>query len=67
MLHAAKAALYVHDVATASHAAVRRMFGLHLIQSGEQARAFLDRIETYLIANGLTDGDLSSETNPSVE
>ncbi len=34
-LHAAKAALYVHDVATASHAAVRRMFGLHLIQSGE--------------------------------
>jgi uncharacterized protein (UPF0332 family) len=35
MLHAAKAALYVHDVATASHTAVRRMFGLHLIRTGE--------------------------------
>ena len=34
-LHAAKAALFIHDVATASHAAVRRMFGLHLIRSGE--------------------------------
>ena len=34
-LHAAKAALYVRDVVTASHAAVRRMFDLHLIQSGE--------------------------------
>jgi uncharacterized protein (UPF0332 family) len=33
-LHAAKAALYVHDVATTSHAAVRRMFGRHLIRSG---------------------------------
>lgn len=100
-LHAAKAALYVHDVATASHAAVRRMFGLHLIQSGEiegewgshlgeilddrlaadydvevefsteevndaceQARAFLDRIESYLLANDLTANDLDSEANP---
>jgi uncharacterized protein (UPF0332 family) len=34
-LHAAKAALFMHDVATESHAAVRRMFGLHLIRSGE--------------------------------
>ena len=33
-LHAAKAALLVHDVAPESHAAVRRLFGLHLIQSG---------------------------------
>ena len=33
-LHAAKAALFIHDVATDSHAAVRRMFGLHLIRSG---------------------------------
>ena len=30
-LQAAKAALYVHDVATASHAAVHRMFSLHVI------------------------------------
>jgi uncharacterized protein (UPF0332 family) len=33
-LHAAKAALYIHDAATTSHAAVRRMFGRHLIRSG---------------------------------
>jgi len=34
-LHGAKAALYVYDVATSSHTAVRRMFGLHLIRTGE--------------------------------
>jgi uncharacterized protein (UPF0332 family) len=33
-LHAAKAALFVHDVAAASHAAVRRLFGRHLISTG---------------------------------
>ena len=33
VLHAAKAALHVHDVASESHAAVRRMFGLHLVKS----------------------------------
>lgn len=32
-LHAAKAALYVHGVTAETHAAVRRMFGLHLIQT----------------------------------
>lgn len=94
-LHAAKAALYVHDVPTASHAAVRRMFGLHLIQSSaietewashlaeilddrlaadydveaeftaeevndacQQAQAFLDRIQRYLLANDVTADDL---------
>ena len=35
ILHAAKAGLHVHDVAAESHAAVRRMFGLHLIKSEE--------------------------------
>ena len=35
ILHAAKAALQVHDVAAESHAGVRRMFGLHLIRPGE--------------------------------
>jgi uncharacterized protein len=38
-LHAAKAALSVHNVVTVSHAAVRRMFGLHLIRTGEIERA----------------------------
>jgi uncharacterized protein (UPF0332 family) len=35
ILHAAKAALHVHDVAAESHPAVRRMFGLHLVKSGD--------------------------------
>jgi predicted nucleotidyltransferase len=35
ILHAAKAALHIHDVVVASHAAVRRMFGLHLVRAGE--------------------------------
>lgn len=35
MLHGAKAALHVHDVPAESHAAVRRMFGLHLVKRGE--------------------------------
>lgn len=38
VLHAAKSALLVHDIETASHAAVRRMFGLHLISSNEIER-----------------------------
>ena len=35
VLHAAKAALLVHGVAPESHAAVRRMFGQHLVRTGE--------------------------------
>jgi uncharacterized protein (UPF0332 family) len=35
ILHAAKAALHVHDVAAESHPAVRRMFALHLVKAGE--------------------------------
>jgi len=35
ILHAAKAALHTHDVAAESHAAVRRMFGLHLVRPAE--------------------------------
>lgn len=38
VLHAAKSALFVHDIATSSHAAVRSMFGLHLVLSGEIER-----------------------------
>ena len=34
ILHAAKAALFVHGVAATSHAAARRMFGLHLVHPG---------------------------------
>jgi uncharacterized protein (UPF0332 family) len=35
VLHAAKAALQVYDVAPESHAGVGRMFGLHLVRTGE--------------------------------
>ena len=36
ILHAAKVALHIHEVAVASHAAaVKRMFGLHLARYGE--------------------------------
>ena len=34
VLHAAKAALLVNDIAAESHASVRRLFGKHLILSG---------------------------------
>ena len=34
ILHAAKAALFVHGVAATSHAAAKRMFGLHLVHPG---------------------------------
>lgn len=35
ILHAAKAALHVKEVTAESHAAVRRLFGLHLVKPGE--------------------------------
>ena len=44
ILHAAKAALLVHDVATESHAGVRRMFGKHLVH----ARHIEDQWAKYL-------------------
>ncbi|MGH7809598.1 MAG: HEPN domain-containing protein [Candidatus Binatia bacterium] len=34
ILHAAKAALQLRDVTSESHAAVKRLFGLHLVQTG---------------------------------
>jgi hypothetical protein len=43
-LHAAKAALLVHEVAVESHAAVKRMFGLHLIRAGEIEAQWSDHL-----------------------
>jgi uncharacterized protein (UPF0332 family) len=34
ILHAAKAALQLRDITSESHAAVKRLFGLHLVQTG---------------------------------
>jgi hypothetical protein len=38
VLHAAKAALQTKDISADSHAAVRRLFGLHFIKTGEFER-----------------------------
>ena len=35
IMHASKAALLVHDVETKSHAGTKRMFGFHLVRTGE--------------------------------
>ena len=34
ILHAAKAALHLHDVTAESHSGVRSMFGLHIVKTG---------------------------------
>ena len=47
ILPAAKAALFVRDVVAESHAAVRRLFGKHLVLSGDVER----RWATYLGAS----------------
>jgi uncharacterized protein (UPF0332 family) len=98
VLHAAKAVLQIHDINAESHAAVKRLFGLHLIQTGHiesewsehlsegrderlaadynvalsfseqqaaneynRAKAFLLRIQSYLLENGLTSEELKLE------
>ncbi|MBI3068450.1 MAG: HEPN domain-containing protein [Betaproteobacteria bacterium] len=35
VLHAAKAALQTQDIGAASHSAVKRLFGLHLVKTGQ--------------------------------
>ncbi|MBI3990127.1 MAG: HEPN domain-containing protein [candidate division NC10 bacterium] len=50
ILHAAKAALQVHDVAVESHAAVKRMFGYHLVRIGA-----IEREWSAYLAEGLDD------------
>lgn len=55
ILHAAKAALFVHDIGLSSHAAVRRMFGLHLVRTGhvepEWARELGGSLDDRLMAD----------------
>ena len=59
-LHAAKAALEVHGVGAESHAAVRRLFGLHLIQSGELEREWAAYLGESL------DDRLAADYNPEI-
>ena len=60
-LHAAKAALSVHNVGAASHTAVRRMFGLHLIRTGEIERAWASHLGEILDDRLAADYDVEME------
>ena len=60
-LHAAKAALSVHHVVTASHAAVRRMFGLHLIRTGEIEKEWASHLGEILDDRLAADYDVEAE------
>lgn len=48
VLHGAKAALQVREVAAESHAAVGRMFGLHLVHPGEIEKQWAKHLGTGL-------------------
>ena len=61
IFHAARSALFVHDRATSSHAGVRNMFGLHLVQPGEIEREWANSL-----AEGLDDR-LMADYNPHTQ
>ena len=70
VLHAAKAALFVHDIDASSHAGVNRMFSLHLVRSDEiekkWAKVLSETVDDRLDADyGLTDR-FSAEVAQSV-
>lgn len=60
ILHAAKAALYIHDVSADSHTAVRRLFGLHLIQTQDIEKSWASCLGESL------DDRLSADYDPQV-
>lgn len=60
VFHAAKAALEVHDVSSQSHSGVRRMFGLHLIRSGEIEPEWASHLGQSL------DDRLAADYNPQI-
>src|SRR6266851_4811317 len=60
-LHAAKAALAVPEVLTTSHAAVRRMFGLHLIQTGAIESAWASHLAESLDDRLAADYDVEAQ------
>jgi uncharacterized protein (UPF0332 family) len=64
-LHAAKAALHVHNVVTASHAAVRRMVGLHLIRPGEIEREWASHLGEMLDDRLAADYDVETVFTPA--
>lgn len=44
IMHAARAALFVHDVGTTSHTATRRMFATRLVEPGEIEPRWADEL-----------------------
>jgi uncharacterized protein len=60
VFHAAKAALHTLDIAADTHAAVRRMFGLHLVKSGAIERAWSSPLAESL------DDRLAADYDPEV-
>lgn len=66
VLHAAKAALYVHNIAAESHAAVRRLFGFHLIRGGgiekEWSAHVAEGLDDRLAADYDAEASFSEET-----
>ena len=70
ILHAAKSALFVHDIATSSHAAVRTLFGLHIVRSGEievkWAKVLAETMDDRLIADYSSAARFSDEEAQAV-
>lgn len=58
IMHAARAALFVHDVETKSHAATKRMFGKHLILTGEIESEWSDYLAEGIDERLLADYDV---------
>jgi uncharacterized protein (UPF0332 family) len=60
VFHAAKAALQVHGIAVESHRGARRLFGLHLVRSGE-----IEAEWAAFLAEGLDDR-LAADYDPNL-
>ena len=63
VLHAAKAALATKDIEPVSHNAVKRMFGLHLIKTGEIEKDFAKILTAEQEDRAIGDYDIYIEIN----
>lgn len=63
VLHAAKAALATKDIEPVSHNAVKRMFGLHLIKTGEVEKDFARILTAEQEDRAIGDYDIYIEIN----
>jgi hypothetical protein len=66
VMHAAKAALLVHDAVAESHASVRRLFGLTLIVPGEVEREWADILAREQDERIAADYDVDREPDAAV-